>query len=181
MVVARTARALAELQHQMKARTIEKRYLAIAEGNLRDDRGLIDLPIERDSIRRQRMAVQSDGKNARTLFKVLERFRDHTYVEAKPVSGRTHQIRVHFAFIGHPVAGDRLYGSGRGPEGLARQALHATMLSFDSPSTGERLIFQSPLPGDLERCVQRLRKQTSESQNGPHAPGGRWEDDGLHG
>ncbi len=159
MVVARTASALAELQRQMKERTIEKRYLVLVDGNLRDDRGLIDLPIERDTIRRQRMAVQLEGKSARTFFTVLERFDRYTYLEAKPVSGRTHQIRVHFAFIGHPVAGDRLYGSGRGPDGLRRQALHAAMLAFDSPITGERLSFHSPLPGDLEACLERLRSQ----------------------
>ncbi len=157
MVVARTARALADLQHQMKERSIEKRYLVLVEGNVRDERGLIDLPIERDAVRRQRMAVQLEGKSARTYFTVLERFGGYTYLEAKPVSGRTHQIRVHFAFIGHPVACDRLYGSGRGPEMLNRQALHAAMLAFDSPLTGERLAFESPLPGDLKLCIEALR------------------------
>lgn len=159
MVVARTPHALVELQHQMKERTIEKRYLVLVEGNLADDRGLIDLPIERDLVRRQQMAVQLEGKPARTYFTVLERFGDYTYLEARPVSGRTHQIRVHFAFIRHPVAGDRLYGSGRGPNGLGRQFLHASLLSFDSPLTGERLTFQSPLPGDLERCLEWLRSR----------------------
>jgi 23S rRNA pseudouridine1911/1915/1917 synthase len=159
MVVARTARALADLQHQMKERTIEKRYLALVEGRLDDDRGLIDLPIERDLVRRQQMAVQLEGKPAKTYFEVLERLEGYTYLEAKPISGRTHQIRVHFSFIGHPVAGDRLYGSGRGPNGLGRQFLHATLLSFDSPLTGERLTFRSPLPGDLERCLAWLRSR----------------------
>jgi 23S rRNA pseudouridine1911/1915/1917 synthase len=162
MVAARTARALSELQRQMKERTIEKRYLVLVDGNLPDDRGLIDLPIERDAVRRQRMAVQIEGKSSRTYFTVLERFGSYTYVEAKPVSGRTHQIRVHFSFIGHPVACDRLYGTGRGPSGLTRQALHATTLAFDSPSTGERMVFHSPLPGDLERCLLGLRARRDE-------------------
>lgn len=161
MVVARTASALGELQRQMKERTIEKKYLVLVDGKLRDDRGLIDLPIERDTLRRQRMAVAVDGKSARTYFTVLERFERFTYLEAKPVSGRTHQIRVHFAFIGHPVTADRLYGSGRGPDGLRRQALHATMLAFDSPITGERLSFHSPLPGDVEVCLDWLRNRKS--------------------
>ena len=172
MVAARTAHALTELQRQLKERTIEKRYLVLVEGNLRDDRGLIDLPIERDTVRRQRMAVQTEGKSSRTYFTVLERFGNFTYVEAKPVSGRTHQIRVHFSFIGHPVACDRLYGSGRGPEGLSRQALHATMLAFDSPLTGERLSFSSPLPGDLERCLRVLRIQSAETAGLAPASGG---------
>jgi 23S rRNA pseudouridine1911/1915/1917 synthase len=159
MVVARTAQALSELQRQMKERSIEKRYLALVDGNLRDERGLIDLPMERDTVRRQQMAVQLGGKSARTYFTVLERFEGYTFLEAKPVSGRTHQIRVHFAFIGHPVAGDRLYGSGRGPNGLKRQALHAATLCFDSPLTGERLTFHSPLPGDLETCLDWLRSR----------------------
>ena len=158
MVVARTPHALANLQRQLKERTIEKRYLALVEGTLADDRGLIDLPIERDMVRRQQMAVQLEGKPAQTYFAVLERFEGYTYLEAQPISGRTHQIRVHFSFIGHPVAGDRLYGTGRGPSGLTRQFLHAAELSFDSPSTGERLTFSSPLPGDLERCLEWLRE-----------------------
>lgn len=167
MVVARTASALSELQRQMKERTIEKRYLALVDGSLHDDRGLIDLPIERDTVRRQRMAVLPEGKSARTYFTVFERFKGYTYLEAKPVSGRTHQIRVHFAFIGHPVAGDRLYGSGRGPGGLRRQALHAAMLAFDSPLTGERLCLRSPIPGDLEACLGWLRsREGNERLNG---------------
>ncbi|HZK67784.1 MAG TPA: RluA family pseudouridine synthase [Chloroflexota bacterium] len=159
MVVARTHHALQELQHQMKARTIDKQYLLLAEGSVPDDRGLIDLPIDRDQLRRQRMAVQSQGKPARTYFTVLERLDGYSYIEAKPVSGRTHQIRVHFSFIGHPVAGDRLYGSGRGPNGLKRQFLHACRLSFDSPVDGERLTFQSPLPEELESCLEWLRNR----------------------
>ena len=170
MVVARTPRALADLQRQMKERTIEKRYLVLVEGTLPDDRGLLDLPIERDMLRRQRMAVQLEGKPAQTYFKVLERFPGYTYLEARPVSGRTHQLRVHFSFIGHPVAGDRLYGSGRGPDGLSRQFLHAALLSFDSPLTGERLTFSSPLPGDLERCLAWLRRESR-----------RWQGDGFRG
>lgn len=159
MVVARTPQALSDLQRQMKERSIEKRYLVLVEGGLADDRGLIDLPIERDLIRRQQMAVQLEGKPAKTYFEVLERLEGYTYLEAKPISGRTHQIRVHFSFIGHPVAGDRLYGSGRGPNGLRRQFLHATLLSFDSPLTRERLTFRSPLPGDLENSLGWLRSR----------------------
>ncbi|MHB0870708.1 MAG: RluA family pseudouridine synthase [Chloroflexota bacterium] len=164
MVVARTPDALSELQHQMKQRTIEKRYLALVEGGLADDRGLIDLPIARDLVRRQQMAVHLEGKPARTYFELLERFQGYSYLEAKPISGRTHQIRVHFSFIGHPVAGDRLYGSGRGPNGLKRQFLHATLLVFDSPLTRERLSFRSPLPGDLEACLEWLRARTGSSE-----------------
>jgi 23S rRNA pseudouridine1911/1915/1917 synthase len=157
MVVARTADALMELQAQMQERSIEKRYLALVEGSLADDQGLIDLPIERDLVRRQQMAVQVTGKSARTYFSVLERFDGYTYLEARPVSGRTHQIRVHFSYIRHPVAGDRVYGSGRGPEGLRRQFLHAASLAFESPRTGRRQSFETPLPPDLERCLSRLR------------------------
>ncbi len=159
MVVARTPEALVELQHQMKQRSIEKRYLTLVEGNIADDRGLIDLPIERDLIRRQQMSVQLEGKPARTYFQVLERFGDFTYIEAKPISGRTHQIRVHFSFIGHPVVGDRLYGSSKSPNGLRRQFLHATELSFDSPLDGKRMTFHSALPPDLEECLNWLRQR----------------------
>lgn len=165
MVVARTPRALADLQRQMKERTIEKRYLVLVEGVLTDDRGLIDLPIERDLVRRQQMSVQLAGKPAQTYFEVLERFEGYTYLEAKPISGRTHQIRVHFSFIRHPVAGDRLYGSSRSPNGLSRQFLHAAQLSFDSPLTGERLTFRSPLPGDLEACLAWLRSRVMSHES----------------
>ena len=165
MVVARTPEALAELQHQMKQRSIEKRYLALVEGSISDDRGLIDLPIERDPVRRQQMAVQLKGKPAKSYFEVLEQFGDFTYLQAKPVSGRTHQIRVHFSFIGHPVAGDRLYGSTKSPNGLSRQFLHATELAFDSPLTGRRVTFHSPLPGDLESCLNWLRKRKGAMQS----------------
>ncbi len=165
MVVARTPQALSELQRQMKERTIEKRYLVLVEGGLADDRGLIDLPIERDLVRRQQMAVQLEGKPAKTYFEVLERLEGYTYLEAKPISGRTHQIRVHFSFIGHPVAGDRLYGSGRGPNGLSRQFLHATLLSFESPLTRERLTFRSPLPGDLDGCLAWLRSRRRSAES----------------
>jgi 23S rRNA pseudouridine1911/1915/1917 synthase len=158
MVVARTADALMDLQAQMQERSIEKRYLVLVEGSLPDDQGLIDLPIDRDLVRRQQMAVQVAGKSARTYFSVTERFEGYTYLEARPVSGRTHQIRVHFSFIRHPIAGDRLYGSGRGPDGLKRQFLHATYLAFDSPRTGRRQSFESPLPPDLERCLDWLRR-----------------------
>ncbi|MGI5837787.1 MAG: RluA family pseudouridine synthase [Chloroflexota bacterium] len=176
MVVARTPRALEELQHQLKERSMEKRYLVLVEGTLADDRGYIDLPIERDLIRRQQMAVQVEGKPSQTFFTVLERLDGYTYLEAKPISGRTHQIRVHFAFIGHPVAGDKIYGSGKGPNGLSRQFLHATLLSFDSPTSGERMTFRSPLPGDLERCVEWLRRQQARSR-GLEEPEQDWQEE----
>jgi len=158
MVVARTADALDNLQRQLKERSMEKHYLVLVEGTLTDDRGFIDLPIERDRIRRQHMAVQLEGKRAQTFFTVLDRIDGYSYVDAKPISGRTHQIRVHFSYIGHPVAGDRLYGSGKGPNGLSRQFLHAAQLSFDSPLTNERMTFRSPLPPDLRECLEWLRK-----------------------
>jgi 23S rRNA pseudouridine1911/1915/1917 synthase len=164
MVVARTPEALAELQHQMKQRSIEKRYLALVEGNIPDEKGLIDLPIDRDLIRRQQMSVRLEGKAARTYFEVLERFGDFTYLQAKPISGRTHQIRVHFSFIGHPVVGDRLYGSSKNPNGLSRQFLHATELSFDSPLDRKRMTFHSALPADLEECLNWLRKRRAGMQ-----------------
>src|ERR687887_2319192 len=120
MVVGRTLEAVADLQRQMSSRSTEKRYLLLVRGNISEDAGLIDAPIARDPRHRQRMAVRWGGREAQTRFWVRERFGDYTLVDALLLTGRTHQLRVHFASIGHPVAGDPTYGPGRPPAGLSR-------------------------------------------------------------
>ena len=163
MVVGRTLAATAELQHQMQSRSTEKRYLLLVRGNIGEDEGLIDRPIGRDPRNRQRMAVRPDGRPSRTSFRVADRFPGYTLVDAELGSGRTHQLRVHMAYIGHPVAADRVYGSGRRPPGLERQFVHAYHLELCSPSSGRELVFECPLPPDLAVPLDALREAAARA------------------
>ncbi len=142
----------------MKRRDVERVYLALAGGRLGSRTGTIDAPIGRASRQRHRMAVSGAGsREARTHFEVLELLRRETYLEAKLETGRTHQIRAHFAAIGHPLVGDVTYG-GKERYGLAgRQFLHAHRLAFEHPVTGEALSFESELPGDLAAALREAR------------------------
>jgi 23S rRNA pseudouridine1911/1915/1917 synthase len=158
LVVGRTLEAVAALQRQMQAGGTVKRYWLLVIGDLAEAEGLIDAPIGRDPRNRQRMAVRPDGRPSQTRFRVAERFGDFTLVDALLCTGRTHQLRVHLAYIGHPVAGDRLHGSGRRPPGLHRQFVHAYHLEVESPASGERLVLEAPLPPDLAEPLQRLRE-----------------------
>jgi 23S rRNA pseudouridine1911/1915/1917 synthase len=163
MVVGRTLVATANLQHQMQTRTTEKRYLLLVRGNIGEDEGLIDAPIARDLRNRQRMTVRAGGRGAQTRFSVLERFGDWTLVEALLLTGRTHQLRVHFISIGHPVAGDLTYGSNRRPPGLERQFVHARLLRLRSPFDDREHIFEAELPADLAETLERLRRRGPRS------------------
>lgn len=154
LVVAKHERALEALQRQFKARSTLKVYRALLDGVLEPDEAEIDVPIARDLRHRQRMAARSDGRSARSYFTVVERLPRHTLVDARIETGRTHQIRVHAAFTGHPVTGDRLYG--RPSLDLKRQFLHASRLGI-TLLDGSWHEFQSPLPADLEMVLERLR------------------------
>jgi 23S rRNA pseudouridine1911/1915/1917 synthase len=157
LVVARTDEAHAALQAAVQRRDVERVYLALARGRLTSRTGTIDAPIGRASRQRHRMAVSgAASRQARTHFTVLELLSTETYLEAKLETGRTHQIRAHFAAIGHPLAGDVTYGGER-KYGLERQFLHAHRLAFDHPSSGERLNFVSELPADLEAALRAAR------------------------
>lgn len=156
MLVAKHARAHAALGEQMKQHTIIKRYIALVEGNVSLDQGSIDAPIGRDPRHRQQMAITAVGsREARTHFRVLERFARHTLLLLQLETGRTHQIRLHLKAIGHPVVGDSVYGSGsvfkRVP--LKRQFLHASQLQFTHPITGKSMDFEAPLPDDLQAVL----------------------------
>jgi 23S rRNA pseudouridine1911/1915/1917 synthase len=156
LVVARTDAAHAALQEQVRRREVERIYLALAGGRLASRTGTIDAPIGR-ARQRHRMAVSgAASRQARTHFTVLELLRQDTYLEARLETGRTHQIRAHFAAIGHPLTGDVTYG-GAQRYGLERQFLHAHRLAFAHPDSGERLSFSSPLPADLEAALQAAR------------------------
>jgi 23S rRNA pseudouridine1911/1915/1917 synthase len=158
LVVAKNDAALRDLQGQFKGREVKKVYLALVEGRLTPERGLIDAAVGRDPLRRQRMAVvKRGGREARTQYRVLEYFAEYTLVEAQPLTGRTHQIRVHFASVGHPVVGDPVYGFRQQRLGLARQFLHAHTLGFRLPGSHQYVEFTADLPGELKEVVARLR------------------------
>ena len=157
LVVARTDEAHAALQAQVQRREVERAYLALARGRLASRTGTIDAPIGRASRQRHRMAVSgAASRQARTHFTVLELLAAETYLEARLETGRTHQIRAHFAAIGHPLVGDTTYGGER-KYGLERQFLHAHRLAFVHPVTGERMTFSSELPEDLASALQAAR------------------------
>lgn len=143
---------------QLKEHSITRRYQAIVHGVLKDDTGTIDAPIGRHPTDRKKMSINyNHGKNAVTHYKVLKRFRQYTHVECRLETGRTHQIRVHMASIGHPLLGDEVYGPGKCPiAGLEGQTLHAGILGFIHPRTGEYMEFTAPLPEYFEKLLNTL-------------------------
>ena len=162
LVIAKSRAAYDALVEQLASRTVTRRYLAIVHGRVRAAAGVVDTPIGRDPHDRVKMAVRPPGRGKRALtrYRVLERFADFTLVEASLETGRTHQLRVHLASLGHPVAGDAVYGGRRRAplpvvcEGLA---LHAAALAFVHPASGTRMEFASPLPARMERLLSHLR------------------------
>jgi 23S rRNA pseudouridine1911/1915/1917 synthase len=157
LVVARDDEAHAALQAAVRRREVERAYLALAQGRLASRTGTIDAPIGRAAKQRHRMAVSgAASREARTHFEVLEPLRSETYLEARLETGRTHQIRAHFAAIGHPLVGDATYG-GQAHYGLRRQFLHAQRLAFTHPVSGEAMRFESPLPADLAAALEAAR------------------------
>ena len=159
MVVARSPEAYDALVAALAARAVERRYLALAWGRFDARRGTIDAPIGRSATRRTRMAVREAGKEARTGYEVKEQY-EHpvcALVECRLETGRTHQIRVHLAAIGHPVVGDGTYGGDRNPLRPGRPFLHASALALRHPTTGEHLEFTDPLPPELAAVLTALR------------------------
>ena len=151
LIVCKNDHAHKLIAAQLKEHTITRRYRAIVHGVLLQDSGVIDAPIGRDPKERKRMAVnEQNGKPAVTHYTVLQRFREYTYIECRLETGRTHQIRVHMAHIGHPLVGDFLYGT-EDRDLISRPALHSGYLSFLHPITGEKLQFSLPLPQDMAR------------------------------
>lgn len=154
---AKNDKAHASLAEQLKAHTVNRKYIALVHGNLQHDQGTIDAPIGRDSNDRKMYTVtEKNSKHAVTHFVVIERFGDFTLVELKLETGRTHQIRVHMKFIGHPLVGDPMYGKSKGML-MDGQALHAAILGFKHPRTGEWLQFEAPIPADMENLLQTIR------------------------
>jgi 23S rRNA pseudouridine1911/1915/1917 synthase len=172
LMVAKTDAAQASLMAQLKARRVKKTYLALVQGSVQAAVGRIEAPIGRDPKNRMRMAVVADGRPSVTGYRVRERFSSWTLLELDLVTGRTHQIRVHLAALGHSVAGDAVYGTGtsrRGPEGLERLFLHAWRLVFAAPSTGDLVRVEAPLPAVLEGVLEALRAPADHGLPRPSA------------
>jgi 23S rRNA pseudouridine1911/1915/1917 synthase len=159
LVVAKSVETHRRLVRMMRERTVDRRYLALVHGSFSVETGTIEAPIGRDPANRKSMAVGGlAAREARTHFRVLERLGDFTLVEARLETGRTHQIRVHFLAIGHPVVGDPTYAR-RDTLGIARQFLHSYRLGFSHPMTGDSLDFEAPLPPDLAKALEALRRR----------------------
>ena len=170
LVVAKDDASHLALSRQFSGRTVDKEYLAVVLGVPRAVEGTIDVPIGRDPVHRKRMSVRAPrGRAARSTYRLVEAFDGAALLRVRIATGRTHQIRVHLAALGHPVAGDLTYGGRRRPtsrrpearaalEALSRPALHATRLVFTHPASGERVSFSSPLPADLETLLAALRQ-----------------------
>jgi 23S rRNA pseudouridine1911/1915/1917 synthase len=156
IVIAKSAAALDDLRAQFKAREVEKRYVALVEGMPQTPEGLIDAPIGRDPNQRKRMAVVRDGRAAVTEYRVIETYAYHSLLEAFPKTGRTHQIRVHLAFIGCPVVGDNVYGPRKQRIKMKRHFLHAAAITFALPGDDRQLTVESPLPASLQNVLDKL-------------------------
>lgn len=154
MVVAKTEPAHRRLSAQLKARQVDKGYLALAVGIVEPPQGIIDAPIARDPRHRQRMAVVPGGRPARTAYQTRQQFNNHTLLELRLETGRTHQIRVHLSHLGHPLLGDAAYG--KASPLLSRHFLHACRLGFRHPDNGQPLQFQSELPPELAAVLPEL-------------------------
>jgi len=160
VMAAKNDKAHAGLADQLKNHTVTRKYIALVHGNIAHDVGTVDAPIGRDAKDRKLFTVtERNSKRAVTHFSVMERFGNFTLLELQLETGRTHQIRVHMKYIGHPLVGDPLYGpSGSKKAGIRGQALHAATLGFRHPRDGTYLEFAAPLPADMERLLNNLRK-----------------------
>ncbi|WP_288636071.1 RluA family pseudouridine synthase [uncultured Limosilactobacillus sp.] len=160
LMVAKNDLAHRSLAAQLKAKTNQREYVALVHGVIKQDAGTINAPIGRSKKDRKKQAVVSDGRHAVTHFKVLHRFSHYTLVSCRLETGRTHQIRVHMKSIGHPLAGDPLYGPRKTLPGRG-QYLHARLLGFKHPRTGKELVFTAPLPEYFQQMLDKLKKTDS--------------------
>lgn len=157
IIICKNDKAHLSIAAQLKEHSITRKYRAIVCGVIRDEEGSVDAPIGRDPQNRKRMAVNhKNGKSAVTHYRVLQRFKNYTYIECQLETGRTHQIRVHMTSIGHPLLGDTLYGTGRSPFHLEGQTLHAMVIGFQHPSTGAYVEVTAPLPDYFEHLLKVL-------------------------
>ncbi len=157
IMVAKNDSAHLSLSKQIAEKSAKRYYIALVDGNIKEDSGIVEQPIARHRIDRKKMAIDKEGRYAKTAFKVLERFQKYTLVEYELFTGRTHQIRVHSSFIHHPVVGDSVYG-GSNKFGLEGQLLHAFKLVLAHPRTGEIMTFEAKIPDYFETVLNKLRK-----------------------
>ncbi len=158
IIAAKNDAAHQGLAAQLKDHTLARTYECVVVGNLRDDRGTVDAPIARDARDRKRMAVVPGGREAVTHWEVVARYPGHTHVRCRLETGRTHQIRVHMAYIGHPILGDTVYGAKKPVPGLTGQCLHAVGLRFLHPRTGEAVELSCPLPDEFTALLEKLSR-----------------------
>ncbi|TPR40258.1 RluA family pseudouridine synthase [Apilactobacillus micheneri] len=156
LMIAKNNDAHKSLSEQLKAKSNIREYVALVHGNIKEDKGKIDAPIGRSKKDRKKQAIVDDGKHAVTHFKVLERLGEYTLVSCVLETGRTHQIRVHMKYIGHPLVGDPLYGPRKTIKGNG-QFLHAAKLGFKHPKTGQLMVFDAPLPKIFKQTINNLR------------------------
>lgn len=160
LAIAKNDLAHAVLASQLKDHTMARTYEAIVCGNLKEDSGTVDAPIGRHPTDRKKMCVtQRNSKPAVTHWEVVKRYRGYTHIRCRLETGRTHQIRVHLAYIGHPILGDTVYGAKKPVPGLTGQCLHATALEFIHPATGKKISLTCPLPEEFTRMLEKLQRQ----------------------
>lgn len=158
LVIAKNDAAHISLAEQIREKTARREYTALVFGGFREEEGRVDAPIARHKTDRKRMAVVPGGREAVTLFQVAARYEKYTLLHLRLTTGRTHQIRVHMAYIGHPVAGDAVYTKQKFPYPTQGQMLHAHRLTLTHPRTGERMTFEAPLPAYFQEILSRLRE-----------------------
>ena len=158
LIIAKNDLAHKNISEQIKNRQVKKIYIALVKGNVAEDEATIDMPIGRSTKDRKKMAVRKDGKTAITHFKVLKRYNKYTLLEIKIDTGRTHQIRVHMAEIGHPVVGDMVYSSGKNEFGIEGQMLHAKSLDFKHPVTGKEMHLEADVPQYFVDVLNKLKE-----------------------
>ena len=156
LIIAKNDKAHINLSEQIKNHEVEKTYIALIKGIVKENEATINMPIGRSTKDRKKMAVRKDGKNAITHFKVLERFDNYTLLEIKIETGRTHQIRVHLSEIGYPIIGDEVYSNGKNKWGVKGQCLHAKSLKFKHPITGKEMFIEADLPEYFEEVLSSL-------------------------
>ena len=158
MVIAKTENAYKFLIEEFKERRTKKKYKTIIKGIIKEDENEIDMPIGRDEVNRHKMKVRRDGKNARTVFKVIERFGNYTYLDVRIYTGRTHQIRVHLSKIGYPILGDEIYSKGKNKFDIKGQVLQSYFLEFIHPQTKEKMSFEIEESNEIKKILKELRK-----------------------
>lgn len=164
IIVAKNDKAHINLSEQIKNHQVEKTYIALVKGFVKENEATINMPIGRSTKDRKKMAVNKNGKNAVTHFKVIERFRNYTLLEVKIETGRTHQIRVHLSEIGYPIVGDAVYSNGKNEWNIEGQCLHAKSLKFKHPITGKEMFIEAPLPEYFKNVILELKKRETNGR-----------------